>query len=194
MVLVAQSDIPRDPTEFEPNFNDINSLVNVYLMREKAGKWVVHKRHENVVYRGYGDRPGSVLFPKLGKGKPGLAIVFASTDHGCGSETMHLYDLGDDPLRDLANISIGSSTNGNCGGDDKYEQESTSSTWHLAPSKNAASLYDDVVVSITDEKTFYPKVENTEAPPPLVEKFSARYAYDGKRYKLVAGKNPMEHP
>jgi hypothetical protein len=168
-VLVAQADVPLKPGEDEPHYNDISGLVNVYVLRETDGKWMVLKRHESLVYRGYADRPGSVLFPKLGKGKPGLAIMFASMDEGCSSESLHLYDLSDDSLRDLANIETGTSVNGGCGGDEKFSEEWTKSTWHLTPSKNAAAIYDDVVIAFTEERTPYPPQGEEKVPAPLVK-------------------------
>ncbi len=190
-VLVTQANVPLKPGQDEPNYNDISGLVSVYVLRETAGKWLVVKRHESLVYRGYADRPGSVLFLKLGKGKPGLAIMYASMDEGCSEESLHLYDLSEDSLRDLANIHTGTSANGGCGGDEKFTEEWTTSKWHLTPSKNAAAIYDDVVIAMSEERTPYAKEGEEKSPPPLVKKFTARYGYDGKRYKLIGGENPI---
>lgn len=180
MVLLAQA-IFADERGDEGEAVLNGPLVNVFLLRETGGKWVVVKRHHNIVYRGYGTRPGSVLFTRLGQDRHGLAIATVNLDEGCNSGVLHLYDLQDTPLRDLAGMTNLQTDTPDCNGIGMKQASSVTSTWHLAPPKVAGALYDDLVM-----------VFKTEKFGKAATKVSARYAYDGKTYRLVAGANPLQ--
>lgn len=191
-VMVAESTYSLNSAENIEQPEVINAYVSVYFLRETAGKWTVLKRHENIAYRGLPERPGSVLFVKLGKGKPGLATVSAQSDEGCTHHRVQLFDLRDDVLRDLTNegISTYSSWNSGCGGNDLEPGNETKGTWFLEEPKKP-SAYHDVVMTFTST-TVMSGPEEDATKSLVTKKNHARYAYDGKQYKLVSGDNPTD--
>lgn len=192
--LITESHIPLAPGQMEPNFNDVSGLVNVYILKPAHGQWQVIRRHESLVYRGYGNRPGSIIFPMLGADRQGLAVMHASQDEGCSSETLHLYDLGHQQLQNLANIPTGHAENAGCGGDENFEEVFTDTTWQLVAPKGQASMYKDIVLTMTSQKIPYQAEEGEEARAAAVkEKITVRYAFDGTRYKIAEGSNPLDH-
>lgn len=192
-VLVAKSTYADENIEKIEQPDYYNIYYAVYLLREVAGKWSVAKRHPNIVYRGFDERRGSVLFPTLGKGRTGLALASGTSDHGCSSNAIHLFDLRDDPLRDLTSSGIptGSSTNENCGGTDLQPDEETNATWFFAAPKKA-SPYSDIVMKFITETTYMSSAEENATKSIRTKKGSARYAYDGKQYVLAGGDSPLD--
>jgi hypothetical protein len=192
-VLVAKSSYAEENEEKieQPDF--LNIYSSVYLLREVAGKWTVVKRHPNIAYRGFDERRGSVLFPMLGKDMPGLALASGTNDEGCFSNAIHLFDLRDDPLRDLTGTGIptGSSTTKSCGGTDLKPNDETNASWYLAPPKKP-SAYSDIVMTFITEITIMSSAEENAKKSVISKKNSARYAYDGKLYKLVTGDSPID--
>jgi hypothetical protein len=180
-VLVAQATWADERDEGEAVL--AGPLINVFVLRETGGKWTVVRRHHNIVYRGYGPRPGSVLFTALGPQRQALAIASLDLDEGCHAGALHLYDLADNRLRDLANIANEMVDTPDCNGIGMKKAVSVTSTWHLAPQKKAGQIYDDLVM-----------VFKTEKFGVAATKVTARYAYDGKAFKLVAGENPLHTP
>lgn len=189
-VLVAQADYAEQNTENDNEAIEDETLLNVFLLRQTAGKWSVLRRYENFMYRGENSGPGSILFPMLNKDRQGLAVVNHVSDHGCSSRTLYLFDLGQASLRSLTEgISTASTYNRHCGDDDAAPDESTTSKWYLAPPKQANAAYNDVVVVSVTETT---AVATPGQPKPVTavgKKVTLRYAYDGKQYRLLdAGK------
>lgn len=192
-VMVAESTYSLDNAENIEQPGVIHAYITVYFLRQTQGKWTVVKRHENIAYRGLPERPGSVLFLMLGKDKPGLATVSAVSDEGCTHHRVQLFDLRDDPLRDLTNkgISSYSSWNSGCAGNDLEPDNETKGTWFLAEPKQP-SAYHDVVMTFTSATTIMSGPEEQATKSIVTKKSNARYAYDGKQYKLVSGDNPTD--
>lgn len=189
-VLVAQSDYAEQNTENDDETIEDETLLNVFVLRQSAGKWTVLRRHENFMYRGENSGPGSILFPMLNKERQGLAVVNYVPDHGCSSRTLYLFDLGRAPLTGLTEgISTASSSNRHCGDDDDAPDEATTSKWYLAPPKKAGAAYNDVVVVSVTETTAVAKPGQPKPVTIVGNKVTLRYAYDGKQYQLLdAGK------
>ena len=192
-VLVAKSTYAEENEEKieQPDF--FNIYYAVYVLREVAGQWTVARRYPNIAYRGFDECRGSVIFPELGKDIPGLALASGDNDHGCFSNAIHLFDLRDESLRDLTGTGIptGSSTNENCGGTDLQPDEETNATWHLAAPKKP-SAYSDIAMTFVTETTFMSSAEEDATKSIVKKKDRARYAYDGKRYKLADGDSPLD--
>lgn len=191
-VLVAQADYATENAkENYVGFEDIG-LINVFTLRQVAGEWKVLRRNENLVYRGDNNRPGSVLFTMLGKGKPGLAIVNGgASEFGCIRETILLYDLDENPLRDLTEAIPSKSIHERGCEDGVDGYWSINSKWHFAPPKKAAA-YDDLVIVFSGNRTS-PSVNKEGQAIAVVDtavNATARYAYDGKKYRLISGENP----
>jgi hypothetical protein len=189
MVLLAQSDYAEQNTERDVDVIEDETLLSVYLLRQSAGKWTVHKRHENTMYRGENSGPGSVLFPMLNKDKQVLALANYLSNDGCPARTLYLMDLSQDPLLSLTDgIALSETSNENCGAAEGAPEEMSDSTWYLAPPRKASAQYKDLVV--TTVTTTYKLVGDEQTPTPIAKgrKITTRYAFDGKKYKLAADK------
>ena len=192
-VLVANAEVAGDDGTAQSSHAS-GGLLNVYLMqRDENGKWQVRKRHENVTQLGSHGKLGSVEWTTVGAGKPGMAITNGGTWQGYTIQNLALFDLTADTMHDLAGpgISIHSDSNGGCNEEEYGKCWSVTGKWSLKEPKSE-SPYHDIVVAFDgqsttrdEEKAGQPKL------PRVVKKITgtARYAYDGKVYKLVEGAN-----
>jgi hypothetical protein len=192
-VLVANAETASDDGTALSS-HAAGGLLNVFLMRQADGKWEILKRHENVTALGSHGNLGTVQWVNLAKGKPGLAILSGGTWQGYTIEVLSLFDLGADTMRDLAGqIQVHSNSEGGCDPDGDGQCWSVTGKWRFE-SARAASDYDDIVVDFSGELTSRPKAAKGKAQAPRVaEKVggAARYAFDGKLYRLVDGVNPV---
>ena len=170
-----------------------SGLLNVYLLRQTAGKWQIIKHHENVAGLGSNGHIGQVIWTTLAKDKPGLALVHGGTWQGSSIANLALFDVRGASVHNLAPdaITISSDNEGACDPEGTTECWSVSGKWRFAAPRTPAA-YDDLLIDFTGEKSH--RTEDAKgdlAGPRVVEKISgaARYAYDGKQYKLVEGEN-----
>ncbi len=210
-VLVGQAEYSEEKNGDDnyQGFEDIG-LINVFVLNKVEGKWTVLKREENLLYRGDSGRRGGLFFTKLGKEREGLALVVGGTSElGCENQSVHLYDLAEFPMRSLTDAIPSRKMTKDCDYNEGFDSIDMSSKFHFAPAKKA-SQYDDLVMVFTGEKITYKKTDEPEvaapdsddheavvrarrARPSVTEKVSqtARYAYTGKQYTLIAGENPI---
>jgi hypothetical protein len=199
----------------EPDIGRGNpGLLNVFILRPQAGGgWKVVTRHENVATIGSSGHIGSVEYPMLGKDKPGLAIVDFYTGQGYSISALSLFDLSDPALREVSaeDNRLHSDNEGACDPETTEECWSVQGKWRFEPGAAKARPYDDLVIDFSGEKSTLKqeeKAEETEeageaeAPegtPPAVPAArskstvasTARYVFDGKRYRLAQGDNPV---
>lgn len=179
-------------------------LLNVFVLRFTSGDgWTVIRRHENVAQLGSNGHFGEVSWPMLARNKPGLAINHGWMGQGHLIEYLALYDLRDPELRELtpAENAIRSGNQGACD-EPKTPCWSVEGQWRFAPAIDGSD-YDDLVIDFSGTA---PPEEEADAPdaaqnaaepaaPPAreVKKVAEtlRYAYDGERYKLTKGRNPV---
>ena len=188
-VLLTQSDYAQQNTENDNEVIEDEALISLYVLREKAGAWSVYRKQENFMVRGESSGPGSVLFPMLNKEKQVLALASALANDGCPIRTLYFLDVAQFPFRELTGgISLGDTESRNCGGSDADPEKWTHSTWYLAPPKGSGARYADVVVqSVTDTITRTGPAEN-DTVTRKGGKVIVRYAFDGKQYKVYAGR------
>jgi hypothetical protein len=170
-----------------------SGLLSVYLLRQSAGQWNIIKRHENVAALGSHGQIGTVVWTMLGKDKPGLAVLNGGTWQGNSIESLALFDLGAANLRDLVaeGIAMHSDNEGACDPDGTTECWSITGKWRFAAPKAPAD-YDDLLIDFAGEQSQRPaNAEGEPSGPRTTDKVSgaARYAYDGKQYRLVDGAN-----
>ncbi len=178
--------------------NGEGGLLSVFFMRQQEGKWQVVKRHENIATIGSNGQFSGAKFPMLGKNKPGLAVFGFHMTQGISVETLTLFDLTDQGARRVTEqeIRVASDNEGDC--DEKLAMEcwKVDSTWRMVPA-TVPGDYDDMLMEFSGQISIAPG-ERKEEPtgPRVVEKINskARYAYDGKSYKLVEGKNQVRLP
>lgn len=172
-------------------------LLNVFYLapRGKPGgdSWQVVTRLENIATLGSSGQLGDVHWVRLGAARQGLAIHHGYTGQGYTISQLTLFELGADTVTELAGgIDLHSDNEGACGPetDDCWLVDGN---WHFAPARDGGAC-DDLLVDFTGaSRKIKPgvQVKENEEPPRLVTPMNgrARYAFDGKHYKLVEGKN-----
>ena len=172
-------------------------LLNVFFLTPKGkpgdGQWQVTKRLENVAAFGSFGQLGDIIWVTPGAGKLGLAVRHGYTGQGYTIEQLALLELGQDSITELnGSIDLHSDNMGACGPETE-ECWQVNGAWRFVPAKDGGA-YDDLVVSFSGatEKLKPGATAKPDEDPPRTStpiKGHARYAFDGKVYKLVEGKN-----
>ncbi|MGK5033694.1 hypothetical protein [Janthinobacterium sp. LB3P118] len=174
-------------------------LLNVFFLAPKGqpedGQWQVVKRLENIAALGSSGQLGEVHWVMLGANKPGLAIRHGYTGQGYTITQLALFEIGDGKVTALdGSIDLYSDNMGACT-PDMDECWMVDGKWRFAPARNGGA-YDDLLLDFTgaSEKIKPGVTLKPDADPPRVAtplNGRARYAFDGKGYKLVEGKNTV---
>ena len=155
--------------------------------------WQVVTRLENIATLGSSGQLGEVHWVMLGAGKQGLAIRHGYTGQGYTITQLALFELGADKVTELdGGIDLHSDNEGACG----PEMDNcwmVDGNWHFAAARDGGA-YDDLLIDFTGaSRKIKPgvQVKDEQEPPRLITPMNgrARYAFDGKKYKLVEGKN-----
>lgn len=171
-------------------------LLNVYLFARDGEDWKVLKRHDNVAELGSEGYIGAIQWLQLGNNKPGFAVLHGAAQLGGSIRHVSLFDLRAASLSDLTGepINVHSDTNNACLPlfPDCWD---ISATVHMSPADPPAA-YDDLVLLFAGEESVpRPPTPQDDAKDPvrIASRVhgQARYAYDGKRYRLVDGTNPV---
>ncbi|ATQ73219.1 hypothetical protein CR152_00870 [Massilia violaceinigra] len=170
-------------------------LLNVFILRQADGRWTLLKHHANVARLGTWERIGTAKFMHLAPGKPGLAMLYGSAFQGYVERYLSLFDLGAADLRDLTGDGIALSASAlACEPADTETCYDVTSGWRFAVSASGAA-YNDLVFQFRGEEDSKKDVRRKGAEGPRLASDitrldgAARYAYDGKTYVLVEGKN-----
>lgn len=172
-------------------------LLNVFYLAPKGKPadeaWQVVTRLENIATLGSSGQLGEVHWVMLGAGKQGLAIRHGYTGQGYTITQLALFELGADKVTELdGGIDLHSDNEGACG----PEMDNcwlVDGNWHFAAARDGGA-YDDLLIDFTGaSRKIKPgvQVKEDQEPPRLITPMNgrARYAFDGKKYKLVEGKN-----
>ena len=172
-------------------------LLNVFYLAPKGKPgdeaWQVVTRLENIATLGSSGQLGEVHWVMLGAGKQGLAIRHGYTGQGYTITQLALFELGTDKVTELdGGIDLHSDNEGACG----PEMDNcwmVDGNWHFAAARDGGA-YDDLLIDFTGaSRKIKPgvQVKDDQEPPRLITQMNgrARYAFDGKKYKLVEGKN-----
>ena len=172
-------------------------LLNVFYLAPKGKpgdeSWQVVTRLENIATLGSSGQLGEVHWVMLGAGKQGLAIRHGYTGQGYTITQLALFELGTDKVTELdGGIDLHSDNEGACG----PEMDNcwlVDGNWHFAAARDGGA-YDDLLIDFTGaSRKIKPgvQVKEDQEPPRLITQMNgrARYAFDGKKYKLVEGKN-----
>ena len=172
-----------------------SGLLSVYLLRKVNDEWTVIKRHDSVTTLGSDSKIGKAKWVELGKDRPGLAILSRNEQQGY-LEFLSLFDLKADVMHDLTGSPImsESSNEDGCNFEADYDCWTTIGKWKLVPSATAGKL-NDIVFTFDHDVSKRPK-DAAGKPAEFREttdtKVAARYAFDGKQYRLVSGTNPTQ--
>ncbi|WP_308924713.1 hypothetical protein [Janthinobacterium sp. J1-1] len=172
-------------------------LLNVFYLAPKGKpgdeSWQVVTRLENIATLGSSGQLGDVHWVSLGAGKQGLAIRHGYTGQGYTITQLALFEIGAGKVTELdGGIDLHSDNEGACG----PETDNcwlVDGNWHFAAARDGGA-YDDLLIDFTGaSRKIKPgvQVKEDQEPPRLVTQMNghARYAFDGKKYKLVEGKN-----
>lgn len=195
-VLIANAQFPNENgvdlySHGQPGF------LNVFLLQKSGTQWNVLKRHENVASLGAYGKLGSIEWMTPAGGKPIFGVNQFNMGQGYSMSSLSLFDPRADKLIDLADetIRLDSSNDGACE-EESGQCYSVEGKWHLAPAQSAAA-YDDIVIDFSGFTPEELPASERDADPPrkpkkLTVNAQARYAYDGKAYRLVGGTNPTK--
>jgi hypothetical protein len=197
-VLVANAEA-AGPDGKADSSHASRGLLNVFILKHNDGKWHVLKRHENVAALGAYGNLGDVSWVELASETPGMAISYGDSGQGHSIGFFSLFDLGSESMEDLTKgITVRSDNDGACG-------PSTEKCWKVDHTYRMvrsipAKRYDDLVIDFTGYNAV-PKATGIKLTPEQLDKLEdvervripisskARYAYDGKVYRLVDGSN-----
>ena len=176
-----------------------SGLLNVFFLAPKGqpgdGQWKVVKRLENIAALGSSGQLGEVHWVTLGANKPGLAIRHGYTGQGYTITQLALFEIGDGKVTALdGGIDLYSDNMGACT-PDMDECWLVDGSWRFAPARDGGA-YDDLLIDFkgSSEKIKPGATVKPDQDPPRIAtplNGHARYAFDGKGYKLVEGKNPV---
>ncbi|AQR71027.1 hypothetical protein BZG29_23935 [Janthinobacterium sp. LM6] len=176
-----------------------SGLLNVFFLAPKGqpedGQWQVVTRLENIAALGSSGQLGEVHWVMLGANKPGLAIRHGYTGQGYTITQLALFEIGDGKVTALdGGIDLYSDNMGACT-PDMEECWMVAGTWRFAAARNGGS-YDDLLIDFKGaSEKIKPgvTVKPDQDPPRIATPLNghARYAFDGKGYKLIEGKNTV---
>ncbi|APA67060.1 hypothetical protein [Janthinobacterium sp. 1_2014MBL_MicDiv] len=176
-----------------------SGLLNVFFLAPKGqagdGQWRVVKRLENIAALGSSGQLGEVHWVMLGAHKPGLAIRHGYTGQGYTITQLALFEIGDGKVAALdGGIDLYSDNMGACT-PDMDVCWMVEGSWRFAAARNGGA-YDDLLIDFTGaSEKIKPGVtlKPDQDPPRIATPLNghARYAFDGKGYKLVEGKNTV---
>lgn len=205
MALITNAQL-LDPAGNPMDSHASSGLLGVYLLKNTGSDWQVQKKHENVAELGSHGSFGEVDFVTLAPGRPGIVVHSGGTWQGYTVEDISLFDLTADSLRDLSGESIlfHSDSEGGCGPETE-ECWNISGKYSFVPAKPGVP-YQDLLIDFTGEKSVLANQGSAAAAASQAasaddsERKSskinsrARYAWDGKQYRLVEGENPVPRP
>ena len=191
-VFVTSGQYLNEEGEPESSFGT-GGLMSVFFLRQQDGKWEILKRLENIASIGSNGNLGSVEWQMLGKDKQGMGISSSYMTQGIELEILTLFEVGDNSVRKVSDngIRLQASNDGNCEEELAMECFETTGTWRMVPAK-AAGEYNDLLLEVSGKTSTAPGERKEPATGPRVTKKisgTARYAFDGKHYKIVEGKN-----
>ncbi|NHZ94996.1 hypothetical protein [Massilia sp. CCM 8734] len=196
-VLVAKA-LVEQPDRDGNRIHTEGGLLNIFIVRKTDGRWTLLKHHANIARMGSWERIGKAEFVNLAAGKPGLAMRFGSGFQQMSESAIGLFDLGADPIHALTGegVAVAASSPG-CVPEELETCYEIAANWRFAASASGAA-YDDLVFTFTGQDDGKKDGRRKGEQGPVLaadmtgHKGSARYAYDGKRYVLVEGKNPAQ--
>ena len=167
-----------------------SGLLNIFVLKEIEGRWQMLGRFENIDQLGSSGELGElgeINWVDLGAGKTGLAMLHGGAWQGFTITDLSLYDVTAGKVRALTKgvIPVHSDNEGSCM--PAVECWSHDGSWRFAATAAGAG-YDDLIIEFDSEKW----TENAQGDAPHRHvKRTARYRFDGGKFVLVEGSNPV---
>lgn len=165
-----------------------SGLLNVYFLRQEGKQWKLLRRQENIAALGSSGNIGEAKWTWLATGKPGLAMLHGGTWQGYTVEVLSLFDLSAADMHDLTGdgIKLHSDSDGACV-PESDKCWNVSGEWRFIAAESGKG-YDDLVIEFSGEESSASKAGSASRNAKQIRAV-ARYAFDGKRYRLISGKN-----
>ena len=164
-------------------------LLCIYFLQSENGQWKLIRKQENVASLGSFGNIGHVTWANLTEGRPGMVITNGGTWQGESIAFISIFDLTAGDITDLAAepIALQSDNEGNC----IAERDSCWNivgTWEFK-SGTGTNGYDDLMMHFSGKKA--PSTSASDKSTVTEVDETATYAFDGKSYRLVSGRNPV---
>ena len=169
-------------------------MLNVYVLRKVNGAWGTIKSHESITRLGSSGSLGEIKWVSLGKDRLGLAVLHGGTWQGSTIELLSLFDPQADVVTDLTDqVRIASDNEGGCDPEGEAECWKTVGDWKMAPSLSGGETHDIVIAFTHEVSNLNTNAEGGATALRDVKKsqMKARYVFDGKKYRLMSGANPV---
>lgn len=192
-VLVANASDSNEAGE-DLSAHATSGVLNVYLLtRGSGGPWQVLERHERVDELGSHGSIGSVAWAMVGPGRPGFVVSSGGTWQGDTILGGSVYDLADG-VRSLGGYSEHSDNSGTCMPETKDCWDVDGAARFVAREGGQPGPYWDIVVDYTGKHYTISETADDKETEHLKStiKQAARYRFDGKVYKIVAGSDPVQ--
>ncbi|QGZ42506.1 hypothetical protein [Pseudoduganella flava] len=192
-VAVIVNGTPADAAGAEQASHAEGGDMHVFVLRSAGAGWQVSDRYENVANLGSHGHFGAVKWIALAPGKPGFIVSSGGVWQGYEILSADIFALAGG-VQALGSFNEHSGNSGACGpeADECWDIGGKISVAPAVPGQ-AGAQYADLVVDFTGER--YKVTEDAkgglEKHHIADVKQTARYRFDGKAYKLVAGENPV---
>lgn len=165
-------------------------VLNVYLLQAAGSGWTVAERRENLASMGSDGEIGSVEWVMLGADKPGFTVSSYYTGQGQSITMVDIVELGHG-VRHIGTLDLSADNDGAC----SPESDMCANIEGKLRVADSASPdgYADLLINFSGKRYRISENDNgetTEIPVETIRQ-TARYGFDGKAYKLVAGANPV---
>ncbi len=192
-VLVTNA-VPADENGHAQIAHVTVGMLSIYVLRKVNGVWEIIKSHDSITRLGSSGSLGEVKWVSLGKDRLGLALLHGGTWQGSTIEMLSLFDPQAEVVTELTQqLRIASDNEGGCDPESDVECWKTVGDWKMAPSLSGGET-NDIVIAFTHEASNQVKDANGKATLFREQKKSqmkARYVFDGKKYRLMSGTNPV---
>ena len=189
-IIVAVNGRPSNKDGADAASHGSTGMLNLYALRRMGTDWEVVERHENVASLGSWGYFGGVEWVSLGPGKPGFIAYSGSSGQGYEYIEASVFEFGKD-VRLLGGFPKGSNSGGACvPGVEKCWDVDGRIRFTDSPQGGA---YRDILVDFRGKHYTVTEGKHGNDVEHLKSKVrqTARYHFDGKKYALVSGTNPV---
>jgi len=168
-------------------YNATPGMLSAYLLQRTNDGWKVRQHRLNLDQIGSNGQAGAVKWITLGPGKPGFMVSAFYRGQGLSTSSAAIYDVSGE-IRSLGGFST-SSDNGDACLPETAQCWAIESRIHV-DAEVQASGYNDMLADFTDKRYTVEEGKN-ELQVKSHVKQRARYHFDGTKYVLISGENPI---
>lgn len=185
VALIVNASAIDDSGSISDSHSDPGYL-NVLIFSPAAGEWRIVARHENIVATGGFGSLGEVSWVDLGSGKSAIAISHGGTWQGYSQGYLTLFEVTKEAVRPLVEgVPIFASNEGACLDPLECWSVTAAVRYRMPP---ISGEYPDIELSFTGRR---PAEDDTLSQSLRPVNGAAIYRFDGDRYRLAEGDNPV---